>query len=95
MQPTAGSRGAAEAWGDGTAAFNDGESPLCLAYRLCRASFAGFDSGRALLAGGVRGGRGWRIASSARPRRIQDISIWPLLVAWPAGTVLGLSAAFF
>ena len=27
--------------------------------------------------------------------RIQDISIWPLLVAWPAGTVLGLSVAFF
>ena len=27
--------------------------------------------------------------------RIQDISIWPLLVAWPAGTLLGLSVAFF
>ena len=27
--------------------------------------------------------------------RIQDISIWPLLMAWPAGTVLGLSVAFF
>ena len=27
--------------------------------------------------------------------RIQDIIIWPLLVAWPAGTVLGLSVAFF
>ena len=42
-----------EAWGDGAAAFNDGESPYCLAHRLCRASFAGFGSGRALLAGGV------------------------------------------
>ena len=50
-----GTRGAAEAWGDGTAALTDGESPLCLACRLCRASFAGFDVGRALLAGGVRG----------------------------------------
>ena len=27
--------------------------------------------------------------------RIQDISIRPLLVAWPAGTVFGLSVAFF
>ena len=27
--------------------------------------------------------------------KIQDISIWPSLVAWPAGTVLGLSVAFF
>ena len=62
-----GSRGAAEAWGDGTAAFNDGESPLCLAYRLCRASFAGFDSGRALLAGGVMGMRGGRGESARRP----------------------------
>ena len=26
-----GTRGAAEAWGDGTAAFIDGESPHCLA----------------------------------------------------------------
>ena len=42
-----------EVWDDRAAAFNDGESPYCLAYRLCRASFAGFDSGRALLAGGV------------------------------------------
>ena len=48
-------RDAVEAWEDGAAAFIDGESPYCLAYRLCRASFAGFDSGRALLAGGVRG----------------------------------------
>ena len=27
--------------------------------------------------------------------RIQDISIWPLMVAWPAGTVLGLLVASF
>ena len=27
--------------------------------------------------------------------KIQDITVWPLLVAWPAGTVLGLSVAFF
>ena len=27
--------------------------------------------------------------------RIQDISIWPLMVAWPAGTVLGLFVASF
>ena len=40
---------------DGAAAFNDGESPYCLAHRLCPANFAGFDSGRALLAGGVTG----------------------------------------
>ena len=46
---------AVEAWDDGDAAFNDGESPYCLAHGLCRASFAGFDSGRALLAGGVTG----------------------------------------
>ena len=26
---------------------------------------------------------------------IQDISIWPLMVAWPAGTVLGLFVASF
>ena len=61
--------GAAEAWGDGTAAFNDGESPLCLAYRLCRASFAGFDSGRALLAGGVRGVGGGGGEGTRRPDR--------------------------
>ena len=48
-------RDAVEAWDDGDAVFNDGESPFCLAHRLCRASFAGFDSGRALLAGGVTG----------------------------------------
>ena len=48
-------QGAVEAWDDGAAAFNDGESPGCLAYRLCRASSAGFDSGRALEAGGVFG----------------------------------------
>ena len=41
-------RDAVEARDDGAAAFNDGESPYCLAYRLCRALFAGFDSGRAL-----------------------------------------------
>ena len=51
---------AVEAWDDGAAAFNDGESPYCLAHRLCRASFAGFGSGRALLAGGVMGTRGDR-----------------------------------
>ena len=27
--------------------------------------------------------------------RIQDIKIWPLLVAWPAGTVPGLPMASF
>ena len=27
--------------------------------------------------------------------RIQDISIWPLMVAWPADTVLGLFVASF
>ena len=26
---------------------------------------------------------------------IQDITIWPLLVAWPAATALCLSVAFF
>ena len=55
-----GTRGAGEAWDDVAAAFNDGESPYCLAHRLCRASFAGFGSGRALLAGGVMGTRGDR-----------------------------------
>ena len=55
-----GTRGAGEAWDGGAAAFNDGESPYCLAHRLCRASFAGFGSGRALLAGDVEGTRGDR-----------------------------------
>ena len=41
-----GTRGAVGAWDDGAAAFNDGESPCCLAYRSCRACFSGFDSGR-------------------------------------------------
>ena len=41
-----GTRGAVEARGDGAAAFSDRESPACLAYRLCRASSSGFDSGR-------------------------------------------------
>ena len=27
--------------------------------------------------------------------RIQDISIWPFMVAWPAGTVLGFLMASF
>ena len=45
-------RDAVEAWGDEAAAFNDGESPYCLALRLCRGRFE-FDSGRALLAGGL------------------------------------------
>ena len=56
-----------EAWDDGAAAFNDGESPYCLAYRLCRASFAGFDSGRALLAGGVMGVGGGSGEGARRP----------------------------
>ena len=44
---------AAEAWSDGAAAFNDGESLYCLARRLCRASLGDFVSGRALLASSV------------------------------------------
>ena len=52
-----GTRDAVEAWGDGAAAFSDWESPCCLAHRLCRTCFAGFDSGRAFLAGGVMGMR--------------------------------------
>ena len=62
-----GTRDAVEAWDDGAAAFNDGKSPYCLAYRLCRARFAGFDSGRALLAGGVMGMRGDRGEGARRP----------------------------
>ena len=62
-----GTRGAGEAWDDGAAAFNDGESPYCLAYRLCRARFAGFDSARALLAGGVMGVGGGSGEGARRP----------------------------
>ena len=50
-----GTRDAVEARDDGAAALNDGRSPPCHAYRLCRASFPGFGSGRALLAAW----RGW------------------------------------
>ena len=39
-------------------------------------------------------GRVWAEARNDLAR-IHDISIWLLLVAWPAGTVLGLSVAFF
>ena len=62
-----GTRGAGEAWDDGAAAFNDGESPYCLAHRLCRARFASIDSGRALLASGVMGMRGGRGEGAPRP----------------------------
>ena len=62
-----GTRDAVEAWDDGAAAFSDEESPYCLAYRLCRASFAGFDSGRALLAGGVTGVGGGSGEGARRP----------------------------
>ena len=62
-----GTRGAGEARDDGAAAFNDGESPYCLAHQLCRASFAGFGSGRALLAGGVMGMRGDMGGGARRP----------------------------
>ena len=37
------------------------------AYQSCRASFAGFDVGRALLAGGVRGVRGGGGEGARRP----------------------------
>ena len=62
-----GSRGAMEAWDDGAAACNDGEPPHCLVYRLCRASFAGFDLGRALLTGGVKGVGGGSGEGARRP----------------------------
>ena len=62
-----GTRDAMEAWDEGAAAFNDGESPYCLAYRLCRASFASFDSGRAPLAGGVMGVGGGGGEGARRP----------------------------
>ena len=62
-----GTRDAVEARDDGAAAFNDGKSPSCHAYRLCRASFAGFDSGRALLAGGVMGVGGGSGEGARRP----------------------------
>ena len=39
-------------------------------------------------------GRVWEEARNDLART-QDISIWPLMVAWPAGAVLGLSVAFF
>ena len=67
-----GTRDAVEAWDDGAAAFNNGESPSCLAYQLCRASLAGFDSGRALLAGGVMGVGG----SSGEGARRPDGDAW-------------------
>ena len=56
-----------EARGDGAAAFNDEESPYCLALRLCRARSASFDSERALLAGGVMGMGGGRGEGARRP----------------------------
>ena len=62
-----GSRGAVEAWGDGAAACNDGESPHCLAYRLCRASFGGFGLGWALLTGGMKGVGGGSGEGARRP----------------------------
>ena len=43
------------------------ESPSCLAYRLCRARFAGFGLGRALLAGGMMGMRGGKGEGTQRP----------------------------
>ena len=63
-----GSRGALEAWGDGIAACNNGESPHCLAYPLCRARFAVFDLGRALLTGSMKG---WEevVGRARRPDR--------------------------
>ena len=67
-----------EAWDDGAAAFNDWESPYCLAHRLCRASFAGFDSGRALLAGGVMGVGG---GSGEGARRPDGDTWWPSVLA--------------
>ena len=62
-----GTRDAVEAWDDGAAAFNDGESSSCLAYQLCRAGLAGFDSGWALLAGGVMGVGGGGGEGARRP----------------------------
>ena len=43
---------------------------------------------------GLGDGRVWGDARNDLAR-IQDISVWPLLVAWPAGTLLGLSVSFF
>ena len=51
--------------------------PYCLAHRLCRARFAGFDSGRALLAGGVMGMRGGGGEGARRP---DGETWWPLVV---------------
>ena len=53
-------KAAVEAWDDEAVAFNDGEPPYRLAHQLCRARFASFDLGRALLASGVMGMRGGR-----------------------------------
>ena len=65
-----GTRDAVEAQDDGAAAFSDGVSPSCHAYRLCRASFPGFDSGRALPAGGVMRGGGGSGEGARQPGRI-------------------------
>ena len=60
-------RDAVEARDDGAAAFNEGKSDSGPAYRLCRASFPGLDSGRALLAGGVMGVGGGGGEGARRP----------------------------
>ena len=62
-----GTRDAAEARDDGAAAFNEGKSDSGHAYRLCRASFPGLGSGRALLAGGVMGVGGGGGEGARRP----------------------------
>ena len=64
-----GTRDMVEAWDDGAAVFIDGESPYYLACRLCRASLAGFDLGRALLAGSVMGVGGGSGEGAQRPGR--------------------------